>query len=923
MVSFFKFLLGVTSSFLFSNCTDLQIKENFEGLDNENGTLIIDRRNWNPGILFFQLISMNFLNELTIREFVFDEISIKEFSNSISALSVKKLSIIQCDFNEQIAEFFAIPPSIKAIHLEQLNLSSKGIEIILSKLDPSVESITISACYKNEPKNNLPSFTKFSSLKQIDIDEDSIGMSNIYDLIRYFLTPSLESIRLYRFNFYSSKINSILEECIVKYGKSFANNLKIFELGAFYSDYISTNKLMEQLFSFENLESLSCKFGGEFLHFSIDTFSPKLKRLNLEGSIIDITNNQELIYSQSNISESHAAKNENFHEIPIFLFYVRNLEYLNLRDILCIDITIPEIFQSSSSLKHLIIQAEHLYPFLPNFEKEFKVIETLEMQFKNPRINNCDLKKLFTNSTLKTLKLDFFIVQANNFKSISKCECLLEELELKSVPWEFIYDLLDKFTFSRLKRIIFCCNQGTYDLYDVLYRLQSLTELTSLSLGGDVKWKIEKKAPFMFKNLILFNWKFNGNDVIELDHLILGMPKLQTLYLPTWDNNELFLRQPAINIRYLYLPITGSKLNKTNWINFLKNLPNLVQVRFLSMYKFSIENEITSSDLAYYLKILKEHFKNDLHFEIQPNCLPILFLIQDEHLYKLIRCKSKELNVYLNEIFPLNTFVTHVKQLFIFEFENYFVSHNFYSFMKFFKLLIELDIENEQDILFVKSILLDGEGGRFTETTDFSLPNIYNLFLNYLIDRTKVSLDVEHLEFLIKFFKANKQYGFEKVNKFIQTFFIGIADRNHKFIDKEMLNLFSSYLLAPTFQSFFDKIVSKELSEREKKILPIDFNAVSDDLKKLELKQYEELSFYFKDFLIQFTNESFIESFSNILKKILIPETKCVICYESLFSEECKFSKAGKNDCHLFHKTCLDKWLSIKDKCPHCRQTIC
>ncbi len=157
---------------------------------------------------------------------------------------------------------------------------------------------------------------------------------------------------------------------------------------------------------------------------------------------------------------------------------------------------------------------------------------------------------------------------------------------------------------------------------------------------------------------------------------MLGMPKLQSLHFPTWNNNELLLQQPAINIRYLHLPDSVIELNKTTWINLLKNLPNLVQMRNCSKYD-SIVDEITAGDLAYYLKVLREYFKSELLFKIQYDCLPVL-LLKKKHNYEMVRSKSKQLVVYLNGIFPLNTFGKLVDQLFMIEFEIVFF-FNLYS----------------------------------------------------------------------------------------------------------------------------------------------------------------------------------------------------------------------------------------------------
>ena len=929
MVTLFKFFLWFTSYFLISKCSDLQIKEVYQGFDYKDGGLIIESCNLDPDLLFSQLSSIKFLNELSLREFVFDEVSVKEFSKAISVLPVKKLSLIQCDFNEEMANLFSVPPSVKSIHLEQLNLSSNGIEIILSKLDPSVESITISACYVNEKKKHPQSFSKFSSLKQIDIDKRSIGGSNVYNSLRSFTTSSLESIKLRQFNLDASEINSVFKEWAGKYGKSFTDNLKVFELSTFRYNFIDSNELVRQLLSFANLESLFCKFNGDDIYFNLAALPPKLEKLDLEGAVINIKTNQESIFNQNILSAyhlTHLTVNNNFDEFPSHLFNMKSLEYLDLYGIYCHKMPISTEFQSPSSLKHLVIQAKHLSPFFSNFDKHFNAIERLEISIRNYKHIFNDLEKLFTNSTLKALKLEFRFDDLSNlyFKSNQKCVCLIEELELKWVSWEFICHLLDKFSFLQLKKINFLFKWKTYDLYEVLNKLQTLTKLTSISFEGNTDWKFDKKLPFMFNNLVSFNFELNWFNAIELDYLILGMPKLQSLYFPTWNNNALILQQPAINIRYLHLPINVNEFSKTNWINLLKNLPNLIQLR--NCYKKSfVEDEITAGYLAYYLKILREYFKSDFQFEIQYDCLPILLLKKDSQLLKLVRNKSKELKIYLSTIFPLNTFGTFAQQLFMIEYEVFFSSINFPLLIKFLKLANELEIESRLDAMFVKGILLDEWHGRFTETTDLSLANFCSKLLNYIIRRDKISLNMEHLNFVIQLFKANKQQRFSTIVEFSKVFFISISTggSNNRFVDSEMFCYFSSYLLAPSFRPFFDKILKNELSEKETKFLSMDYESVAENLKKLKPEQYEELSIQFKDFLIKFTNASFVESFSSLLRKILIPATKCAICFESLFSKECKFFFNSKEkECHLFHKSCLDKWLNANNKCPQCHQNI-
>ncbi len=161
-----------------------------------------------------------------------------------------------------------------------------------------------------------------------------------------------------------------------------ANNLKVLELGIFDYNFTFNSKLIQQILSFDSLKILSCQFNDDHLDFSIDALPPNLEQLILNDVIIDINVNQSpftagtiywrqilLIWTVNRI----------FFEFPTYLLCMKNLEYLNLHCILC------DITPTLESFQSLPIEAsnnsvEHLSPFMPNFDKIFKVIEILEVQ---------------------------------------------------------------------------------------------------------------------------------------------------------------------------------------------------------------------------------------------------------------------------------------------------------------------------------------------------------------------------------------------------------------------------------------------------------------------------------------------------------------------------------------------------------------
>ncbi len=206
------------------------------------------------------------------------------------------------------------------------------------------------------------------------------------------------------------------------------------------------------------------------------------------------------------------------------------------------------------------------------------------------------------------------------------------------------------------------------------------------------------------------------------------MPNLIELQLEGKNMRELKLQKP-VGVRYLTLPIDIFR-NNGDFINIIKNTPNLVQLTTKENWSSPIHSIPFAPELAYYLKVLKRHFQNDFQFEINPNCFPIQQLTNDAELLKLVRLKSPELPNYLNRSFPIDTYNSFVEQLFTIVFEKYVSDQpNNYRLMKIlFNLLDKMKFNSEKDIVFMQKLLFEGGNDSLIETTNFLLIISTNIF---------------------------------------------------------------------------------------------------------------------------------------------------------------------------------------------------
>ena len=157
----------------------------------------------------------------------------------------------------------------------------------------------------------------------------------------------------------------------------------------------------------------------------------------------------------------------------------------------------------------------------------------------------------------------------------------------------------------------------------------------------------------MFENLKFFRFEVVKKS-FDLDHLLSCMPNLIELKLEEQSLRKLNLQNP-VGIYYLELPSEFFEYIG-DFVNIAKNIPNLIQLTVKDIYA-QMKIEHFAPELAYYLKVLKEHFKNELKFKINTNCFPIKQLNDDSELFHLVHCKSPELLNYLNRIFPTDTCV--------------------------------------------------------------------------------------------------------------------------------------------------------------------------------------------------------------------------------------------------------------------------
>ena len=172
------FFVVVTSLSVFS-CSLSFRREESNSFLLEDGKLIADCFDKDPNECLSLLATHQSVNKLHLKEFVFDEEHMKQFSDTICQL--QDLTLSQCEINDELASLLTFPRGLKSIRLERLNLSFNGIQSILDKLTPSLESLEVVDCLVSEFSKKKPliksssskaslNLSRFSHLKTISID---------------------------------------------------------------------------------------------------------------------------------------------------------------------------------------------------------------------------------------------------------------------------------------------------------------------------------------------------------------------------------------------------------------------------------------------------------------------------------------------------------------------------------------------------------------------------------------------------------------------------------------------------------------------------------------------------------------------------------------------------------------------------------
>ena len=359
-----------------------------------------------------QLATLESLPELYLKGFVFDEVNVAQFSSIISKLRVEEFTFYQCDLNADLASLLVLPSSVKSIHLKHLNLSTKGIQVIVDKLPFGLESLELLSCFNNEQeeqKSNLD-LSKFSLLKRISLDISSIGKSDIYELLTSLTTQSLESIKLSWFELDARKLNLVLDEWARKNDGSLLKSLKVFDLEECFIGNRGNDELFKQLLSLPNIQVLSCNTSFCYSNLSLPSLPWTLKQFKLNNFWnIKLSKSKNSIFNFDPVSLpqlTHLTVRGWFKSFPDEIFLLPQLEYLDMLGIECN--VIPANDHVCTKLKHLAIRSTHLSFFLPKFKSYFPEIESLKLKIYNSmRFDYIFCHQMFGNSTLKALEIKF------------------------------------------------------------------------------------------------------------------------------------------------------------------------------------------------------------------------------------------------------------------------------------------------------------------------------------------------------------------------------------------------------------------------------------------------------------------------------------------------------------------------------------
>ena len=882
-----------------------------------------------------KLSSYHGLKELRLEGFVFDQVNTVKFSKVISEFHIQKLSLVQCDITDELSTYLTIPSSVKSIRLERLNLSTKGIQIIIAKLSPALKSLEIMHCFGHRDSSKQTGFldlARFTVLRSIWFESLNEIESKISESLSTLLSTSLESIKLLNIPLSPSCLVQLLEKKTECGSNTFHNTLKSF---IFESNNINERmniRLIHLVLSYPFLEVFSMQCAWSFGDISIPTLPNTLQQFSLKGFdkiIYEITG--ESIYNFDLLSQynlTHLTANSRSGIFPFDLFQLKDLEYLELQNVAVDGITEFNI-KPCKKLKYLSSYCNNLLSLFYSFCYLFPVIETLQLYEIASSKLNPHLKEIISCKTLKSLHLYYSYASLTDLNFDEKIESSIEELELKRVNWDFICYLLKNVHFANLKILSLTFRDNSLNLNDMLDKLKILSQLTSLTLSGTFYFLTKKKFTFSFENMRFFKLESSSGD-LDLSNLLSCMPKLIEFELDCYLGCKIDITH-QINIRFLTLPI---RLLIFNELNLIKYIPNLIQFKSITDKNFILKHEIPASDLAYYLRILRNYFNTDMKFNINPKCLPILLLKEDTKLVQLVQLKSPDLIPFISDKFPLTDFSELVEQLFTTNVEDIFdtESVDFFLLLKFSLLIDQLGLYNIEDISFLKKIVLASENKAFTlvlfsNSNEPSFDDFTHLIANNFKINSKFTLENIHLTFIENFFKMNKHKKLLKVNAFLEYFFNLVAKKDQLIIDSDLFEVFSQNILDNSFNLLIDQIRDEQLSKQEERVLNSlisNCNFIFVKLRNLNFEQYRQIIGHTGSYFNRPDDEfNGIENFLSFLKIFSTDseeEERCPICLDSLLKGTLKlFVSRNEKICHLFHQECLDTWLHEHDTCPLCR----
>ena len=930
-ISPFKFLL-VTTNFLFAMLPDTF--ENGTRKQDEDGFDCFTR---GTDDFFMEVASREFQKDLYLKGFVFDEGNVKQFSDTISRLQIEKLSLVQCDMNDELASQLQIPPTLKSIQLERLNISAIGIQMIIEKLHFSVESIEISKCFGcylswQKVKLNLPRLTSLKQIQLSNLDEQNI---DIYYLLASLAQLPLELIKLHNVLLGRDGFGAIRNQWINNKSVQFINSLKVFDLKFNGFAEYSPQQLIHYLTTFPHLEVLSFDTLWTFEQISISSLPTTIKQFELgKFKEIFMNDSDRSIYNSEFLSKfplTHLKVSGEFEFFPFELFSLGELEHLDMLNVSFL-YEIEDLIEqySCKKLKYLAIRSPGILLFLPALFSHFPVLERLVVNWIYSDDFDPYLKKILSGKSLKSLELEYFDFHTNYLGFNELISSSVQVLKLKGINWKYATFLFDMVDFLILKEIHLSLEDDEFDLNEILERLSHFFHLTSITLSGEHCQQLDECSSFLFKNLQIFELNCALSS-LNLDNFLCGMPNLIELHLRlSGQQHELNLQKP-IQIRYLCFYIEPNNFDSNSLVNFVKNMPKLIQMESFIARNWIIEGEILATDLAYYLQELREYFEDELQFEITFNSWPILLLRTDAELLEIIRYKSPKLSAYLNDKFPMSQCEGITKLLFTIEIDKVFYKGLLkeFSYLPIYWLINRFGMDkcSSDDFIIMQVFFVCQEATTKTTSIDSSR-SIQEAFYEHLVKNLIEEVDFyfqdECKKFIQKYYEINRHFGFAESHSFLKCFFNSLA-KSDDYGGNNLFGLFSSCILVGSFAELINKIKDQQLNEQELNALvtirSFKYYTLSAQLKTIGLKEYEQMVIQFSNSFLKLKDRiDFFGEFFFILNEFSSSKPECPVCLDLLYKKELKFFESAEKDFrHLFHSECLDDWIKLNNSCPVCR----